>query len=121
MPEWVTDRLYQIIDIINGINETTKEEKLFLDNLLVYHKYNLTISLTIKHNGETFEGTPALFEFETDVGRPGTVRELTVTPGATAGVFLIKWISPAANESNGPINHYYLRVLNETGDPIKEK
>lgn len=119
VPESVTNRLYEIVDIQNGINELTTRESLLLENLIPDHLYNLSICLRVEYDDEAFEGAHVSISLKTDVAVPGVVRDLVVVQKMYTNLFNVSWSPPPANETNGPIDYYYIRIFDESGEILQ--
>lgn len=121
MPESLPGRLYEIVDVKNGINESTVVENLRLERLLADHLYELSVRLRVEYLDRIFEGAPVAVALRTEVGVPGVVRNFVVEQEKDTSSFEASWDRPAANETNGPIDFYYLRVLDEFGAVLESE
>lgn len=118
VPVEVEDKVYSICDRVNSILESSHTERVTLKDLVPYHHYNMTISLNVGYKNETFDGAESSHAFMTDVDKPGPVTHLDVLQ--EFNLFRVYWDPPLPNETNGPIDFYYVKVFDEDQTLIQE-
>lgn len=105
--------LYYLNDPLNSIVESSETESCILKNLTAYHQYNVSISLHVDYGNETYIGAEAHCAYMTEVDRPGRVQRVEVSQDLD--LFQVRWKPPTADQANGPIDFYYVKVFDEGG------
>lgn len=113
-------RSYMILVRNSGIHQTTDREHVVFNDLRPYSQYEVSIRTEAVYMDVPYLSEESFVNFTTDVGVPGTVRNLNVAPRSIPHLLHVMWTPPADNVKNGPIDFYIIRVYNEQGQKISQ-